>query len=715
MTSGPVATRRGVLAGGGALVIALAMPLKARAAAQAAAPFAPNAFIRVAPDNSVTVVIKAIEFGQGAATGLATLAAEELDADWSKVRLEFAPNDDALYANPMMGTMATGGSGTIATAHTQMRVAGAAAKEMLVAAAAKAWGVPAGKIAVANSMLTAPGHSATFGDMASAASAFPVPEKPTLKTPDQFKLIGKTLPKLDSAVKSDGRAQFTVDVKRDGMVTALVAHAPMPAAKVANFEAAAALAVPGVLKVANVDSGVAVFAKDMAAALKGRRALKIDWDTSNAETRSSKELEAKAQAMAAKPPLPVMNTGELPKPAKGIAIVEGTYTLPYLAHAPMETLDAVVQITGDRMDVWLGSQFQTMESAAVAEAAGIAKDKVLLHQQYAGGSFGRRATFDQAFGREAGRVAKAWGGPEPIKFVWTREDDITGQYYRPMNAHKVRAAMDAKGKVVGWDHGLTGQSIGNFMMVDTLDGQKVDALIFEGVREQGYAFANHKLGIGVLESPMKVLWWRSVGHSHTGYVMETMLDRLFAAQGIDPVKGRLDLQENERAKGVIAEAAKMADWGRKMPEGRALGIAFVESFNTFVAEVAEVSKGKDGLPKVHKVWAAVDLGLAVNPDVIRAQVEGGIGYALGHALHSEITLGDGGIIEQRNFDTYPSLRMSEMPEIEVSIIPSDKDPTGIGEPPVPPLAPAVGNAWFALTGQAVERLPFARGIAEKSA
>lgn len=717
MTSGPVATRRGVLAGGGALVIALAMPLRARAAAGAAAKaaFAPNAFVRVSPDNLVTVVIKAIEFGQGAATGLATLAAEELEADWSKVRLEFAPNDDAHYANPMMGTMATGGSGSIATAHKQMRMAGAAAREMLVAAAAKAWGVPAAQVVAANSMLTAPGRSATYGEMAGLAAGFPVPAEPALKSPAQFKLIGKTLPKLDSAVKSNGTATFTQDVKLPGMVTALVAHSPMPGGTVANFDATAAKAVPGVLKVASVESGVAVYARDMASALKGRAALKIDWDTSKAETRSSKQLEAAAHALAAKPPFPVVDTGALPAAGKDVAVVEASYTLPYLAHAPMETLDAVMQITGDRMEVWLGSQFQVKKSEAIAETAGIAKDKVLLHQQYAGGSFGRRASFDQGFGREAGRVMKAWGGAQPVKFVWTREDDITGQYYRPMNAHKVRAAMDAKGQVVGWEHGVAGQSIADFLKVDTLNGQKVDALIFEGVQEQGYVFANHRIGAGVLESPMKVLWWRSVGHSHTGYVMETMLDRLFAAQKIDPVAGRLALQEDERAKGVIKEAARMAGWGRKPDAGRALGIAFVKSFNSYVAEVAEVSKGADGLPRVHKVWAAVDLGLAVNPDVIAAQIEGGIGFALGHALHAEITLGDGGVIQQRNFDIYPSLRMNEMPEVEVSIIPSDKDPTGIGEPPVPPLAPAVGNAWFALTGQAVERLPFARSLAEKSA
>lgn len=717
MASLPVATRRGVLAGGGALVIALAMPLRARAAAgtAAGAGFAPNAFVRVTPDNLVTVVIKSIEFGQGAATGLATLAAEELDADWSKVRLEFAPNDDSRYANPLMGTMLTGGSSSIATAHTQMRKAGATARAMLVAAAAKAWGVPASQVVAADSMLTAPGRKATYGEMAAMAAAMPVPADPALKSPGSFKLIGKTLPKLDSAVKSDGTATFTQDVILPGMITALVAHAPMPGGRVANFDAAAAKAVPGVLKVASVESGVAVYARTMAAALKGRAALKVDWDTSKAETRSSAQLEAIAMGLAAKPPLPVVDNGPLPAASDAVKIVEGTYTLPYLAHAPMETLDAVMQMKGDRMDVWLGSQMQVKECEAIAEAAGIAKDRITLHQQYAGGSFGRRATFDVTFGLEAGRVAKAWGGSEPVKFVWTREDDMTGEYYRPMTAHRVRAAIDAKGKVVGWDHGVAGQSLGNFAMLDTLNGQKVDGMLLEGMREQGYVLANHRIGAGMLDSPMKVLWWRSVGHSHTGYVMETMLDRLFAAQGIDPVAGRLALQEDERAKGVIKEAARMAGWGRKPDEGRALGIAYVKSFSSYVAEVAEVSKGADGLPRVHKVWAAVDLGLAVNPDVIAAQMEGGIGFALGHVLHSEITLGEGGVIEQRNFDDYKSLRINEMPEVEVSIIPSDKDPTGIGEPPVPPLGPAVANAWLALTGQAVERLPFARGIAEKSA
>lgn len=713
------ADRRQVMAGAGALFVATLLPLpgRVRAAVAGGQALEPNAFVRIGADGIVTVIIKAVEFGQGAATGLATLLAEELDADWDKVRFEFAPNDNARYINARMGTMAVGGSTTMASAWMQMRKAGATARQLLVTAASRRWGVPVAAVTTDRGILRAGRHEASYGDLVAAAALLPVPEDPPLKSPAQFRLIGKVAPRPDSAPKSDGSAIFAMDVHHDGLVHAVMAHPPAFGAKAARFEGAAALAVPGVRKVAPAGSGVAVYADSMAAALKGRRLLDVTWDMDGAETRTSEQLEAEAVRLAALPGHAVVETAPFPAelPA-GAKVVEASFVLPYLAHAPMETLNATMKVTGDRLDVWAGSQFQVLEPIAMAEELGIAEDKVLLHQCYAGGSFGRRATPGREFGHEAGKVCAAWGGPEPVKFVWTREDDLTGGFYRPMMVHKVRAAIGADGAILGWDHRIAGQSIvAGTPFAEGARKRGFDHMMVEGADETGYRMGAHRVGVSELASRIPVNWWRSVGASHTGFVVEAMVDRLLAEAGIDLVAGRLALLEDERARTVVRRVAEIADWKRPRPAGRALGMAYVKSFGTHVAQVAEVSRGEDGLPRVHKVWCAVDCGLAINPDNIRAQVEGGIGFALGHALHAEIVLGEGGLVMQRNFDDYPSLRMGEMPDVEVAIIASDADPTGMGEPPVPPLAPAVASAWRVLTGQAIERLPFARAITEPRA
>jgi len=715
----PETTRRQMLAGAGALVFSFLVMPPARAVTSGRArshPFQPNAFLKIGADSSVTVIVKHVEFGQGAATGLATLIAEELDADWSQLRIEFAHNDDGLYKNLRMGTMAVGGSTSMANSWTQMRTAGATARAVLVAAAAKRWRVPEQSISVSKGRIASGCKSTSFGELVADAAKLPVPTDVPLKAPNRFTLIGTRLPKLDSAAKSDGTAMFTVDVKLPGMVYALVAHPPKFGAVPAGFDGSAAMAIPGVRKVAAVKSGVAVFADSFPTALKARSALQIRWDDSKAETRSTTELFAEAARLADEPGFTVVENGAYPAALpEGAREIEAIYYLPHLAHAPMETLDAVMRARDGKLDVWLGSQFQVKETAAIAGELGIAEKDALLHQCYAGGSFGRRATPGNEFDIEAGQVCRAWGGPEPVKFLWTREDDIRGGFYRPVMVHKLRAAIAADGQIIGWDHRAAGQSI---VIGTPLGGGAVkrgfDKMMIEGADEPGYRLNGHRLSIGVLESPIPVNWWRSVGHSHTAYVVEAFLDRLFAASGVDPVAGRLALLEDQRALAVVHRVAEMADWQRPRTAERTLGVAYAKSFGSYVAQIVEVSRGSDGLPRVHKVWAAVDCGIAINPDIIRAQIEGGIGFALGHALYGEITLGQGGEVEQSNFHDYRSLRIGEMPEVDVAIIPSDADPTGIGEPGVPPLAPAVANAWRKLTGEVVERLPFTRSIRSAS-
>lgn len=709
------ATRRQTLKGSGALILSAFLPLRSAFAQDAA--ITPNAFVRIAADDTVTIIIKAMECGQGVATGLASLVAEEMDARWSQIAIAFAKNNDPLYKNLRFGTMAVGGSTTIASSYMQMRQIGAAARAMLVQAAANQWNVDASLLTVANGLVIGPGQKTEFGKLAELAATMPVPQSVTLKDRADFKLVGKPLPRPDSKPKSNGTAIFACDVRLDSMIHALVAHPPKFGATIAAFDAAKALAIPGVRKVAPIKHGIAVYANSTYAGIRGRAALDVQWDDSAAEVRSSSQLEEAARALAEKPQAWVIEKGTWPEVLPQDAeIVEATYTMPHLAHAPMETLDAVVRHRDGKVDVWMGSQFQVGQTKTIAAELGVAAENATLHQCYAGGSFGRRVSPDQAFAHEAGKVCAAWGGPEPVKLMWTREDDITSGYYRPLTVHKVRAAISRKGSILAWDHGVGGQSI-SFRTAAAAAAHKrgYDKLMVEGADEPLFAIANHRLGVSVLESRVTVNWWRSVGHSHTGYVMETMLDRLFRARGIDPMDGRLRILEDERARQVVMLAGKRSEWGRSLAEGRALGMACVKSFGTYVAQVVEVSRRSDGLPKVHKVWAALDCGIAVNPDVIRAQTEGGIGFALGHALYGEITLAPGGEVIQRNFDSYASLRMAEMPEVDVAIVESDADPTGIGEPPVPPLAPAVANAWLALTGLAIDRLPFARAISDVSA
>lgn len=719
----PNLSRRALLKGASALVIGFSLPLNARAQSGAAAgfrpggnaAFAPNAFIRVAADDTVTVIVKHIEFGQGPFTGLATLAAEEMDAAWSQMRAEHAPADVTLYANLALGVQGTGGSTAIANSWDQMRKAGAAARAMLVQAAAEAWKVPAGEIKVEAGVIShASGKSGRFGEFAEAAAKLAVPENPPLKAASDYRLIGKegAVKRLDSADKVRGKAQFTIDIHAPNMLTVVVARSPRFGGKVASFDAAEALKVRGVVDVKQIGSGVAVYANGMWPALKGREALKVTWDDSEAEKRGSAELIAEYRRLARQPGTVAGSHGDAEAAlGKAERVIEAEFVFPYLAHAPMEPLDGYLEWDGEKAHARFGSQFQTTEHQTIAGILGLAPEKVHLETMLAGGSFGRRAQVSQHLAAELAMAAKAIGPNRPVKVVWTREDDLAGGNYRPLFVHRLRGAVK-DGKITAWSNTVVGQS---FFLGTPFESfvvkNGIDATSVEGANEIFYEVPDFRCEVHNPKVGVPTLWWRSVGHTHTGYAVECFVDELLQAAGQDPLQGRLALMgdKHPRAAGVLKAVGELANWKGSAPvDGRARGIAVVESFNSFVAQIAEVSIGPDGEPKIHKVWCAVDCGVAVNPDVIRAQMEGGIGFGLGHALYSEITLDQGRPV-QTNFHEYRSLRIQEMPEVEVTIIASTEKPTGVGEPGVPPIGPAVANALAALGHGRPRQLPMQGG------
>jgi isoquinoline 1-oxidoreductase beta subunit len=703
---------QGSTAMAGALVVATSIDLRPALAATASDPPMPNAFIRIAPDNTVTVMIKHLDKGQGIATGLTTIVADELDADWAQMRSAFAPADPALYNNLFFGPIqATGGSTSTANAWQQMRKAGAAARAMLVAAAADLWRVPPAEVSVAKGVVAhaASGRRATFGELSARAATMPVPAEVALKDPKDWIYIGKPLPRIDSVAKTTGAAVYAMDVKRPGMLTAVVARPPRFGGAVASFDASAAKAIKGIVDVKQIPQGVAVIATDSWSALRGRDALKVEWNDAGAERRSSVAMVDDYRRLAAGPGVPAMRRGDAARALAAAAkIVETEFVLPYLAHAPMEPLNGVIETKADgSVELWAGSQFQTIEQATVAAIFGVTPDRVQINTVWAGGSFGRRATPNADYVAEMAAIAKAFGRSTPIHLMWTREDDLTGGRYRPMTLHKVRAGLDAAGRLIGWEHHIVNQSftIGTPLSAMTVkDG--VDENAVEGAADAPYAIPNFALDWHQAVSPVTTLWWRSVGHSHTAQAVEVTMDALARAAGADPVAFRLGLlADRPRHAAVLKLAAEKGEFGEKLPAGRGRGIALHESFNTVVAMVADVTVGRDGALKVDRVVAAVDCGIAVNPDVVRAQIEGAAGYALGAALRNKITFTDGAI-DQSNFDSYEPLRISDMPRVEVHIVPSMAPPTGIGEPGVPPLAPAVTNAIFAATGKRLYDLPW---------
>lgn len=672
-------------------------------------PFAPNAFVRIGTDDTVTVIVKHLEMGQGTYTGLPTLVAEELDADWAQVRVEGAPADATLYNNLFWGAaQGTGGSTAMANSFEQLRRAGAAARAMLVAAAARRWGVPAAQIRVSQGVVShASGRRARFGELAELAATLPLPAEVKLKPASQFKLIGKRVRRKDGQEKASGAAQFTSDVRLAGMLTAVVAHAPRFGAKVKSFDATRAKTVKGVAEVVQIPTGVAVLATSHWAALKGREALAVEWDESAAFRGSSGDLLAEYRALAKTPGTVAHASGDADAAYERAATrIEATYAFPYLAHAAMEPLNCVMHWQGDGCVVWNGEQLQTVDQANIAAVLGVKPERVQLNMVYAGGSFGRRANPHSDYLVEAAQIVRAIQGRVPVKLQWTREDDMQAGYYRPLYVHALRAGLDEKGALVAWTHRIVGQSIlaGTPFEPSVAKGG-IDPTSVEGAADLAYDIPHRRVELHTTRSAVPVQWWRSVGSSHTAYSTETFIDELAVAARHDPVAFRRALlAKRPRHLAVLELAAAKAGWGKPLPAGRARGIAVHESFDTRVAQVAEVSVGAGGVFRVERVVCAVDCGIAVNPDVIRAQMEGGIGFGLSAALHGAITLKDGRV-EQSNFHDYAPLRIDEMPRVDVHIVESHEKPTGVGEPGVPPIAAAVANALAAATGQRLRTLP----------
>lgn len=675
--------------------------------------FTPNAFISISPDNSVTVIAKHMEMGQGSHTGLATLVADEMDADWAQIRTIDAPADASRYANLAFGIQGTGGSTSIANSFMQMRKAGAAAKAMLVAAAANQWQVPAAQIMVKAGVVShASGKKATFGELAAAAQQQPVPQEVVLKTPDQFIYIGKPhTQRVDTSGKVNGTAIYTQDIKLPYMLTALVAHAPEFGVTVQSYNDSATRAIAGVVDVVKIPTGVAVLGKDFWSAKKGRDALKVVWDESKAYKFNTADQLANYQKMAQQPGLVTSKQGSIADGLSSAATtISAAYTFPYLAHAALEPLNCVVRLTEQGCEIWNGAQLHTVDQMMVGKLLGIAPEQVKINGLYAGGSFGRRGNPHSDYVLEAATIAKAYKNRVPIKMVWTREDDMQRGYYRPYFYHSLQAGLDKDGNLQAWQQRIVGQSImaGTPMAAMMKDG--FDPSSVEGAAEP-YTIAHLSVELHTPTDVMvPVQWWRSVGHTHTAYATECFMDEVAHKAGKDPVEFRRSLlKDAPRHLAVLNLAAEKAGWGSPLEKGRGRGIAVVKSFNSYVAEVAEVSVQADGTFKVDRVVVAVDCGLAVNPSVIQAQMMGGVGFALSAALGEKITFKDGKV-EQGNFDSYPVLRMNQMPKVEVYIVPSMENPSGVGEPGVPPLAPAVANALFAATGKRIYELPMGMKI-----
>ncbi len=680
-------------------------------AASANTVLAPNAFLRIAPDNTITVLVKHLEMGQGVYTGLPLLVAEELEVPWERIQVESAPADAKLYGNLAWGGTAqgTGGSTSLANSWDQLRQAGAMARELLIAAAAALWQVEPGTLKAENGSVVhaASGRRASYGELAAKAAELTPPAQVKLKDPAAWKYIGKSLPRKDTLTKVNGQALFAGDLKLPGLLTALVARSPVFGGQVRNVQPDAARAVPGVKAVVLIPQGVAVVARDFWSAKKGRDALTIEWDESAGARISSDALRQNYLDLSQTPGNVAADRGNAIQTLSGASkTLEATFTVPYLAHAPMEPLNCVVQLKDDSCEIWAGSQFQTVDQATAAQIAGLPPQQVTIHTLLAGGSFGRRANPTADYIAEAVAIAKATRELNaPIRLLWTREDDIKGGYYRPLFVHRIAAALDNDGKPLVWMQRIVGQSIlaGTPFAAMMKDG--IDKTSVEGAADLPYTVPNLRVELHSPQIGVPVLWWRSVGHTHTAFATEVFIDELAAAAGQDPYEYRRGLlADHPRLRTVLELAASKAGWGTPLAKGRGRGIALQESFNSFVAQVAEVTVKPDGGFQVDRVVCAVDCGIAVNPNVIEAQMEGGIGFGLSAALYGKITLKDGRV-DQSNYTDYPLLRIGEMPKVEVHIVQSTERPTGVGEPGVPPIAPAVVNALFAATGKRVRHLP----------
>jgi isoquinoline 1-oxidoreductase beta subunit len=671
-----------------------------------------NAFIEIGADNTIRVLNKHIEFGQGTTTGFVSLVAEELDASWEQMRFGFAPADNKLYGNDLMGGLqGTGGSSAMADSFEKYRRAAAGARAMLLAAAVKKLGSADLKIEKGVVSTADGAKKATFGELAADAAKEmpPAAAALTFKDPAKYEYVGKSFRRIDAPGKVDGSAKFGLDYRPEGALTALIAKPPRFGGKVKSFDATEAKKIAGVTGVVQIPQGVAVVAKDMWAAIKGREALKVEWDESAAEKRGSDQIMADYKKLAAGPGTNVRKDGDVAAALKGAKrTITAEYEFPLLAHACLETMNCTVVLKADSCEIWSGSQMPTADQQTAAAIAGLKPEQVKINSMLAGGSFGRRITPTSDIVNEAVHIAKAIGGNAPVKLVHTREDDIKGGWYRPMTLHKFTAGLDAKGAAVAWDHTVVTQGI--LAGTPFLPPGQMDFTATEGSSTLPYQIPNLSVGVHLATTGIPVLWWRAVGSTHSAYATEVFVDEVARAAKKDPVEFRRELlTKHPRHLGVLNLAAEKAGWGSALPKGRARGIAVHESFRTFVAQVAEITVKPDGSFTVDRVVCAVDCGVVVNPDVVTAQMEGGIGFGLSAALHEAVTLTEG-VVDQSNFSDYTILRASEMPKIEVYIVPSTEKPTGVGEPGTPPIAPAVANALLAATGKVPRKLPMGTRI-----
>ena len=682
------------IVGGAGLWLAVSAPGRVAAAVPAPAAFSPSAWLAVAPDGQVTVYLARSEMGQGSYTGMAVLVAEELEADWKKVKVVQADADDRF------GPMSTGGSSSVRHSWEPLRKAGAAAREMLVAAAARRWKVePATCRAESGAVVhAASGRRLEYGALAADAAREKVPESPALKEPRQWKLIGHRVARLDTPDKVRGKAVFGADVRVPGMLHVVVARPPVRGGSVRSYDAAAALRFPGVRKVVAVPSGVAVVADTTWAALQGREKLAVTFD---AGPNGALDSAAVSQLLERAPlePEPARNDGDVEKALAGAARrVTAIYELPFLAHATMEPMNCTASVRDGAAEVWAPTQAPTWARTEVAEALGLPEGRVTLHVTFLGGGFGRRSRPD--FPVEAALVSKAVGAP--VQVTWTREDDIRHDFYRPAGRNVLSAGLDAQGRLVAWHHVVRTFSIGAQLSGSTRRRGRPD--VVEGAVDVPYRAAAVRIDSAMPEVGVPLGWWRSVYSSQNAFAEESFVDEVALAAGKDPVAFRLEaLPAGSRLRGALQLAAEKAGWGRSLPRGHGLGAACHSSFGSHVAEIAEVSL-EGTHPRVHRVVCAVDCGVALNPDSVEHQIEGAVVYGLSAALRGEITIAKGAVV-QGNFDDYEPLRMNEMPRVEVHIVPSGEAPGGLGEPGVPPIAPAVANALFAATGRRLRRLP----------
>ncbi len=695
------------LAASGGLLIGLNLPRKselALAQERVASVFMPNAFVRIGADERVTVIVNHSEMGQGVYTALPMLLAEELDADWNKIGFEPAPVDPK-YNHPVFGMQVTGGSSSVWSAFEQFRKAGATARAMLIAAAAQRWNVDGATLHTASgAVLDGKNRKLTYGQLAEAAAKLTPPAEVALKDPKNFKLIGKPMKRLDTAEKVNGKATFGIDVKLPQMLTAVVARAPIFGAKMKTFDDSRARSLPGVRKIVAVPSGVAVIAETFWQAKTARDALRIEWDEGAMRAFNTDQMMQQFREQAKSPGKSVRRDGDPDAAlAKAAQKLEAVYEVPYLSHAMMEPLNCTVDLRADSCEIWTGTQFQTVDRANAAKIAGLPNEKVQIHTTFLGGGFGRRATPQSDFVVEAVHVAKAAG--VPVKVVWTREDDMQGGWYRPAFLHAITGGVDAKGNPISWRSRLVGQSIfAGTQFESMMKKQGYDPASVEGADDLPYAIPNLAVEYYQTEVNVPVQWWRSVGHSHTGFATECFVDELAALAHRDPYQFRRALLlKHPRHLRVLELAAQRAGWNKPLPKGRGRGIAVHASFESYNAQVAEVSV-TDGKIQVHRIVSVMDCGRYVNPNIIAAQIEGGAIFGASAALFQELTF-DNGRLQQTNFHTFPMMRMNDCPRIETHVIESHEKSGGIGEPGVPCTAPAIANAVFAATGKRIRRLP----------